>query len=77
VHRLSITPLEYEAMLALIPKESSVETYDSIACEWLKSNEDIWVNWVPQEDDERTKVLIGGIFPMGGNVYTAKGIMAG
>lgn len=77
LHRLSLTPLEYEAMLALAPKESSSETYESIACDWLKSNEHIWFNWIPHEDNERSKLLIGGIFPMTGKVYTARGILAG
>jgi hypothetical protein len=77
LHRLSITPLEYEAMLALVPLDSSIEHIESTACDWLKANEDIWLHWMPQEDNERTKILIGGIFPMGGKVYTARGIMAG
>jgi len=77
VHRYSLTSSEYEEILTQIPKDSSMEQYDSIACDWLKTHEDLWRNWVPSDDSERTKIYIGGIFPMGGRVYTAKGIMAG
>jgi hypothetical protein len=77
LHRFSITPAEYEAILTQIPKESSIESDDRIACDWLRANRNSWYNWVPVDDNERSKILIGGIFPMGGVVYTAKGIMAG
>lgn len=77
LHRFSITPAEYEEILSQIPEESAIESYDKLACEWLGANEHIWYKWVPVEDNERSKILIGGIFPMGGVVYTAKGIMAG
>jgi hypothetical protein len=77
VHRYSLTSTEYEEILTLIGRDTSIEQYDEIACDWLKKHEEIWSNWVPSDDSERTKIYIGGIFPMGGTVYQAKGITAG
>lgn len=77
LHRFRVSPAEYEEILNLTPKDSSIEEIESIACTWLKGNERTWHNWVPMEDKERTEIMIGGIFPMGGKVYTAKGILAG
>ncbi|XP_059485869.1 receptor-type guanylate cyclase gcy-19-like isoform X2 [Neocloeon triangulifer] len=76
VHRFQLNSTEYEAILAKIPNESPIENYEGIACEWMRANYELWRNWVPNDDSERTKIYIGGIFPMGGDVYTARGIMA-
>lgn len=77
VMKISLTTSEYEEILNSIPKDIAIEHYDTIACDWLKANEDHWRFWVPSVDTEKTKIYIGGIFPMGGKVYTARGIMAG
>ncbi|KAJ8686553.1 hypothetical protein QAD02_022347 [Eretmocerus hayati] len=51
-----------------------LEIEHEVACEWLKDNKDFVLhNWVPKNDDKNT-LIIGGIFPMLGGVYSAKSI---
>jgi hypothetical protein len=49
---------------------------DEIACEWLVHNKESWLPWIPTSD-EKNVLYIGGIFPISGSSYIAKGIVRG
>jgi hypothetical protein len=49
---------------------------EKIACEWLVDNKESWKPWIPTSD-EKNVIYIGGIFPISGSTYTAKGLVRG
>ncbi|CAB3366072.1 Hypothetical predicted protein [Cloeon dipterum] len=76
VHRYELKDYEYADLLTNYTNTNESYGFRDLGCQWLRTHEDIWLKWIPSDDNERTKIYIGGIFPMGGEVYTAKGIMA-
>lgn len=44
-----------------VPLNDAKIAYDSVACEWLRQNKDVWSSWIPQLPQEI--IYIGGIFP--------------
>jgi hypothetical protein len=49
------------------------DSYEYVACEWMKSNDNTWRAWKP---NQANALHIGGIFPITGS-YTAKGVVTG
>ncbi|ETN62085.1 venus kinase receptor [Anopheles darlingi] len=54
-------------------KQSLIENYNAIACDWMKSRKYIWEKWNPQAEKE--KIIIGGIFPNTGMGPSYRGIL--
>lgn len=48
-----------------------------IACYWLRENRYIWNDWVPEDNLNKTKLYLGGIFPISGIYFNQTGIMTG
>ncbi|KAG8189320.1 hypothetical protein JTE90_021827 [Oedothorax gibbosus] len=46
-----------------------------IACEWLRNNRIKWNNWIPPNNNNKTNIYLGGIFPLSGLYFNQSGIM--
>lgn len=74
LHRITFSQKNYDDLLQeynLFPNQSIYE----IACDWMRDNEKIWQKWIPGTDRGKVNIYIGGIFPITGSSYTAKGIV--
>ncbi|KAE8743927.1 NeuroparsinReceptor [Frankliniella occidentalis] len=47
---------------------------EKVACEWLRENKEKWKDWV-WSNDNKDVLYIGGIFPLSGHIYSARGIV--
>ena len=74
LQKLSFSHENYVDLLQRYNKEPG--SVDKIACDWLIDNEESWQFWIPTSD-EKNDLVIGGIFPMSGSNYIAKGIVRG
>lgn len=75
LHRMFLTEENYDEMLleynTYYPQRS---VYD-VACNWLRNNSRHWHDWIQVSNKAKNIIYIGGIFPMTGSSYTAKGIV--
>ncbi|XP_037078351.1 uncharacterized protein LOC119099324 [Pollicipes pollicipes] len=63
---------QYTALLRLQLQHPKF-SYRQVACHWLRAHRDVWEHrWKPVG---RPKIWIGGIFPIGGPNYKAKGVI--
>ncbi|CAL1269766.1 unnamed protein product [Larinioides sclopetarius] len=46
-----------------------------IACEWMRQNIYVWDKWIPDDNRNKAKLYIGGIFPITGVYYKQSGII--
>jgi hypothetical protein len=74
VHKMSFSRDSYSDLVARYNQQPGA--VDKIACEWLVHNKEIWMPWIPTSD-EKNVLYIGGIFPITGSPYSAKGIVRG
>ncbi|XP_021935929.1 receptor-type guanylate cyclase gcy-4-like isoform X2 [Zootermopsis nevadensis] len=72
VHKMSFSRDNYYDLLARYNQQPGA--VDKIACEWLVHNKESWLPWIPTSD-EKNVLYIGGIFPISGSSYIAKGIV--
>lgn len=72
VHKMSFSRDNYSDLVARYNQQPGA--VDKIACEWLVHNKESWMPWIPT-GDEKNVLYIGGIFPITGSTYIAKGIV--
>ncbi|XP_063228981.1 atrial natriuretic peptide receptor 2-like [Bacillus rossius redtenbacheri] len=72
LRKMTFTEDEYNDIINLYI-EGEGRSYESIACDWMSTNSAVWKQWVPSIH-EKNVLRIGGIFPISGSSYTAKGI---
>ncbi|XP_069698476.1 uncharacterized protein [Periplaneta americana] len=72
LHKMSFSREDYADLLSRY--NAQPRSVDEIACEWLVHNEKSWMPWIPTSD-EKNILYIGGIFPISGSTYIAKGIV--
>ena len=68
---------EYMQLLQMFRKFSSAE---EIACAWVANetnHEHIWKFWLPENLSNKTKIYLGGLFPMTGNYWMEPGLVQG
>ncbi|WAR11683.1 IGF1R-like protein, partial [Mya arenaria] len=63
---------EYIQMLQV--RDESVE---NVACQWVRRNEEVWKTWLPANLSNKTKIYLGGLFPMSGHYWTEPGLVQG
>ena len=66
----------YMQQLQMFRKYSSAE---EIACAWVRNetNQQIWKSWLPENLSNKTKIYLGGLFPMTGNYWMEPGLVQG
>lgn len=74
VSKLTFHQDEYTSLLQMFRQYSHV---DKIACEWVKSNEDIWKKWLPNNLSNKTRIYLGGLFPLTGFYWMEPGLVQG
>ena len=62
---------QYEKMLRLNRVSASRR---QVACDWLRTNRNSWQKWRPTG---KPTIQIGGIFPINGRNYKARGVIPG
>lgn len=50
---------------------------EQTACDWLQHNQDIWIEWLPENIGGKTPIYIGGLFPITGPFWRQPGIVTG
>jgi len=48
-----------------------------VACQWIHENEDVWKTWMPENLSNKTKIYLGGLFPMSGPYWSEPGLVQG
>jgi ABC-type branched-subunit amino acid transport system substrate-binding protein len=48
-----------------------------VACEWLSKSESIWRAWMPENLSSKTRIYLGGMFPITGPYFRSPGILPG
>ena len=61
----SVSPADEEAHL------------DAVACNWVRENEDVWTEWLPDVLSSKQMIYLGGLFPMDGPFWRQPGIVPG
>ncbi|XP_022096117.1 uncharacterized protein LOC110982174 [Acanthaster planci] len=54
---------DFEMQVILRKFYHSSGNMEAFACDWLKSNTDIWNGWLPNQLNPRKKIYLGGLFP--------------
>ena len=52
-------------------------TPEQIACDWIHDHEHIWRTWLPDNLTNKTKIYLGGLFPMTGHYWIEPGLVQG
>ncbi|GFS56946.1 guanylate cyclase [Trichonephila clavipes] len=50
---------------------------EDIACHWMRENIYVWDKWIPVDNKNKTKLYIGGIFPINGIYWKQSGVITG
>ncbi|KAL4235040.1 hypothetical protein ACF0H5_006678 [Mactra antiquata] len=74
ISKLTFHQDEYTSLLQMFRKYSHVDT---IACEWVRSNEHIWQKWLPSNLSNKTRIYLGGLFPLTGFYWMEPGLVQG
>ncbi|KAF2904495.1 hypothetical protein ILUMI_01678, partial [Ignelater luminosus] len=77
LHRVKFSSEDYNLLLELYNRKSNTTTVADVACQWMRQNHSTWKYWIASSDQGKSKIYIGGIFPMSGSSYTGKGILQG
>lgn len=73
IHRMFFSENDYDNMLSQY--NMNRESVYDVACNWMRNNNRKWTQWIPSNNKPKTSIYIGGIFPITGSSYTAKGIV--
>lgn len=50
---------------------------EEIACNWIHEHKNIWQTWLPDNLTNKTKIYLGGLFPMTGHYWMEPGLVQG
>jgi len=50
---------------------------EEAACNWVRENEDVWSEWLPEELSSKQTIYLGGLFPINGRIWRQPGIVPG
>ncbi|ESO82631.1 hypothetical protein LOTGIDRAFT_109151 [Lottia gigantea] len=73
VSKMTFSQEEYENILH---KPMNMSDFD-IACSWVRENNKTWKHWLPTDLSNKTKVYIGGLFPLTGPNLEQPGLVEG
>ncbi|KAH3769941.1 hypothetical protein DPMN_171220 [Dreissena polymorpha] len=74
-HVISKMTFHQDEYVRLLQLRNS-NAYD-VACNWTKENEAIWKTWLPENLSNKTRIYLGGLFPMSGLYWSEPGLVQG
>jgi len=80
---LELLLLSYERILNDNRGFSSISVTDEVnyletaACRWVRDNEDVWLQWLPELVSSKQTIYLGGLFPIAGPFWRQPGIVPG
>jgi len=54
-----------------------VDYLEQTACSWVRANEDVWSDWLPEVLSSKQMIYLGGLFPIDGPFWRQPGIVPG
>lgn len=54
-----------------------VDYLEEAACSWVRKNENVWSDWLPEVLSSKQVIYLGGLFPIGGRIWRAPSIVPG
>jgi len=54
-----------------------VDYFEEAACNWVRDNEDLWSDWLPEVVSSKQMIYLGGLFPIDGPLWRQPGIVTG
>lgn len=54
-----------------------VDFLEEAACSWVRGNEDVWSEWLPEVLSSKQMIYLGGLFPIDGPFWRQPGIVPG
>jgi len=54
-----------------------VDYLEESACHWVRGNEDVWSEWLPELLSSKQIIYLGGLFPIDGPFWRQPGIVPG
>ena len=81
ISKLHLTQTQYEDILrlnhAVSPAQQTTASMAEAACQWVHNNKRIWQTWVPKNLSNKTRIYLGGMFPVTGPFVRQPGIVPG
>ncbi|KAK3589102.1 hypothetical protein CHS0354_017444 [Potamilus streckersoni] len=74
ITHMKFSQVEYERLLQNF---HALPSAFDIACDWVHKNSDTWEKWLPQNLSNKTKVYLGGLFPISGLYWMEPGLVQG
>jgi len=60
-----------------VPVTDGVDYLEQTACRWVRANEDVWSDWLPEVLSSKQMIYLGGLFPIDGPFWRQPGIVPG
>lgn len=60
-----------------VSSTSEVDYLEEAACNWVRENEDMWSEWLPELLSSKQMIHLGGLFPIDGPFWRQPGIVPG
>lgn len=78
IQSISFSQKQYNDLLNSYYKTSGRNfDFRKIACNWVRENEFLWMNWIPEDFNEKLTLYIGGIFPITGVYWKQSAVLEG
>lgn len=74
ISKLTFHQDEYIQLLQMFHRYSYP---DEIACAWVRDHETIWKTWLPENLSNKTRIYLGGLFPLTGQYWMEPGLVQG
>ncbi|XP_060571812.1 uncharacterized protein LOC132729992, partial [Ruditapes philippinarum] len=74
ISKLKFHQDEYIRLLQMFRGYSYV---DEIACAWIQNHEKVWKTWLPDNLSNKTRIFLGGLFPITGQYWMEPGLVQG
>ncbi|XP_046552230.1 guanylate cyclase D-like [Haliotis rubra] len=76
ISKMTFSQDDYDHILQL-HNQNVTATADDIACRWIHHHNSTWKAWMPKDLSNKTKIYLGGLFPISGELWTAPGLVEG
>lgn len=76
-HVISKMMFHQDEYIKLLQMFRSFSSATEIACSWVRDHEKTWKAWLPENLSNKTKIYLGGLFPMTGRYWMEPGLVQG
>ena len=77
ISKMEFTLEQYEDLLRYMSVTETQPDHNEVACRWVRNNKDVWSHWIPPNLTNKTKIYLGGMFPLSGALWKMPGIVPG